>query len=67
MRAGVHEEQMVFVNVLASPQGLDRITKAHPKLSIVTSSIERALNDQAYMLPGIGDFGDRYFGTTQRH
>lgn len=62
--AGVAEENIIFINLLASPEGLERVTAAHPKLQIVTSSIEKRLNEHAFMIPGIGDFGDRYFGTT---
>jgi len=62
--AGVLEENIVFINFLASPQGLERVTTVHPKIQLVTSSIEKQLNEHAFMIPGIGDFGDRYFGTT---
>lgn len=62
--AGVPEGNLVFVNFLASPEGLHAVHGTYPKLPIVTSSIEDRLNDNAFMVPGIGDFGDRYFGTT---
>ncbi|SDK09785.1 uracil phosphoribosyltransferase [Actinopolyspora mzabensis] len=61
--AGVPEENIVFVNFLASPSGIDTVCRTHPKLKIVTSSIEERLNENSFMIPGIGDFGDRYFGT----
>jgi uracil phosphoribosyltransferase len=64
LKAGVQEENIIFINLLASPEGLDRVTTTHSKLHIVTSSIEKQLNEHAFMIPGIGDFGDRYFGTT---
>ncbi|WP_233520544.1 uracil phosphoribosyltransferase [Flocculibacter collagenilyticus] len=60
---GVKEENIIFINLLASPDGIKRITEAYPKLRIVTSSIEKRMNEHAFMVPGIGDFGDRYFGT----
>ncbi|MFI0421257.1 uracil phosphoribosyltransferase [Spongiactinospora sp. 9N601] len=60
---GVREEHVVFVNLLASPEGLAALSQAHPRVRVVTSSIEERLNESAYMVPGIGDFGDRYFGT----
>lgn len=63
-QANVKEENILFINLLASPQGLDRLITAHPKIQLVTSSIEKCLNEHAFMVPGIGDFGDRYFGTT---
>ncbi len=62
-RAGVPDERTVLVNFLASPQGLERVGQAAPDLRIVTSSIEEGLTEQAFMIPGIGDFGDRFFGT----
>ncbi|MFW6640675.1 uracil phosphoribosyltransferase [Nocardiopsis algeriensis] len=60
---GVPEEHIVFVNVLSSPEGIEAVHRRHPAVRIVTSSIEEGLNANAYMQPGIGDFGDRYFGT----
>ena len=63
LEADVKEENVILVNFLASPEGLDAVSQAHPKLEIITSSIEEKLNDNAFMVPGIGDFGDRYFGT----
>ncbi|MFF4330947.1 uracil phosphoribosyltransferase [Streptomyces sp. NPDC048387] len=62
--SGVREENIVFVNFLASPEGIEAVHAKHPLVKIVTSSIEQRLNENAFMIPGIGDFGDRYFGTT---
>lgn len=63
LKAGVEERKIVFINFLTSPDGIHRVCRAHPRLKIVTSSIEDGLDENAYMRPGIGDFGDRYFGT----
>ena len=60
---GVPEEHIVFVNVLSSPEGIRAVRERYPRVRMVTSSIEERLNENAYMVPGIGDFGDRYFGT----
>ncbi|MFC1431828.1 uracil phosphoribosyltransferase [Streptacidiphilus sp. N1-3] len=65
-KAGVTEENIVLVNFLASPQGLERLGREAPGLRIVTSAVEEGLNEQAFMVPGIGDFGDRFFGTAPR-
>ncbi|MFF2194351.1 uracil phosphoribosyltransferase [Streptomyces sp. NPDC058157] len=62
--AGVKEGNIIFVNFLASPEGIEAVHAAYPLVKIVTSSIEQRLNENAFMIPGIGDFGDRYFGTT---
>lgn len=60
---GVPEDRIVFVAFLTAPEGIAAVHGPHPGVKIVTSSIEQRLNENAYMIPGIGDFGDRYFGT----
>ncbi|WP_282091799.1 uracil phosphoribosyltransferase [Epibacterium ulvae] len=60
---GVDEERIFFANILASPEGLERVRACHPEMTIVSSSVEQELNQEAFMIPGVGDFGDRYFGT----
>ncbi|MFE0602691.1 uracil phosphoribosyltransferase [Streptomyces sp. NPDC058892] len=63
LEQGVAEENVVFVNLITVPEGIEAVTRRFPKVRIVTSSIEERLNEDAYMVPGIGDFGDRFFGT----
>jgi uracil phosphoribosyltransferase len=63
MERGVPEEKIIFITLITVPEGIAAVSKRHPEVKIVTSSIEERLNENAYMLPGIGDFGDRYFGT----
>jgi uracil phosphoribosyltransferase len=60
---GVTEDRIIFINLLTVPEGITAVCERHPDVRIVTSSIEEGLNENAYMMPGIGDFGDRYFGT----
>ncbi len=60
---GVKAEKIVFVCLIAVSNGIKAIQKKYPKVKIVTSSVDTKLNEHAYMIPGIGDFGDRYFGT----
>ncbi|MEU7567016.1 uracil phosphoribosyltransferase [Streptomyces fradiae] len=62
--AGVAEDRVIMINFLSSPEGLRRVADARPRVKIVTSAIEDRLNEHAFMVPGIGDFGDRFFGTT---
>ena len=62
---GVLEENIVFLNVVACPEGLDALFAAHPKIKVVTGAVDSHLNSSKYIVPGLGDFGDRYFGTTQ--
>jgi uracil phosphoribosyltransferase len=62
--AGVPEDRIIMINFLSSPEGLRRVTAERPQVKIVTSAVEDRLNEHAFMIPGIGDFGDRFFGTT---
>lgn len=61
---GVEESRIVFVNVVACPEGVARLRRAYPQVRIVTSAVDGGLNERMYIVPGLGDFGDRYFGTT---
>ena len=52
-----------FLCLLAAPEGIRTLHAAHPDVPIYTAAIDRALNDHGYILPGLGDAGDRIFGT----
>ena len=52
-----------FVCLLAAPEGIERLTEAHPDVEIWTAAIDERLNDHGYIVPGLGDAGDRMFGT----
>jgi uracil phosphoribosyltransferase len=52
-----------FVCLLAAPEGVERLTRAHPDVRIWTAAIDEKLNDHGYIVPGLGDAGDRMFGT----
>ncbi|MBX9597504.1 MAG: uracil phosphoribosyltransferase [Burkholderiales bacterium] len=52
-----------FVCILSAPEGVDKIRQAHPDVEIYTGSIDEGLNDHDYIIPGLGDAGDRIFGT----
>jgi uracil phosphoribosyltransferase len=52
-----------FVCVVAAPEGLERMGREHPDVPIFTAAIDRQLNEHGYIVPGLGDFGDRLFGT----
>ncbi|MBT4583562.1 MAG: uracil phosphoribosyltransferase [Phycisphaerae bacterium] len=56
-------EDVQMVCLVASPEGVRRMEKDHPKLKISTASIDRCLNENGYIVPGLGDAGDRIFGT----
>tara|TARA_E500000178_G_scaffold103253_1_gene102834 strand:- start:2635 stop:3270 length:636 start_codon:yes stop_codon:yes gene_type:complete len=52
-----------FVCLLAAPEGIDAFASAHPDVPIYTAAIDRELNDHGYIMPGLGDAGDRIYGT----
>lgn len=52
-----------FLCLLAAPEGVARMKEAHPDVQIVTASLDRELNEKGYIMPGLGDAGDRMFGT----
>jgi uracil phosphoribosyltransferase len=52
-----------MVSIVSAPEGIRALEAAHPDVDIVTASVDRELNDKAYILPGLGDMGDRLFGT----
>lgn len=52
-----------FLCLLAAPEGVARMREAHPDVPIVTASLDECLNEQGYIVPGLGDAGDRMFGT----
>jgi uracil phosphoribosyltransferase len=59
----VHPVRIKLVNLIASPEGVETVTKAHPDVEIHCAALDRELNDKGYILPGLGDAGDRLFGT----
>lgn len=61
--AGVAPENIHFVGVVASQEGYDRLRGIIPEKNITIAVIDPELNDQKYIVPGLGDYGDRYFGT----
>ena len=58
---GAHS--ITFVCVVACPAGISRLQTAHPEVPIITAAIDPELNNVGYIVPGLGDAGDRYFGT----
>ena len=52
-----------MICVVAAPEGVREIENHHPEVHIYTAAIDQGLNDRAYIVPGLGDFGDRLFGT----
>jgi uracil phosphoribosyltransferase len=52
-----------LVCIVASPEGVRAVEAAHPTVPIFTAALDRELNEKKYILPGLGDFGDRLYGT----
>lgn len=63
-KQGVPEDKILFLNLIASPDGIENFAKRFPNLRIITAFIDEGLDEHNYIVPGLGDFGDRYFGTS---
>ncbi len=59
----IPQKNMVFISLISAPEGIEKLTKAYPELKIVTSKIDEKLNERGYIVPGLGDAGDRIFNT----
>jgi uridine kinase len=62
---GVPEDRIIFLNLISAPEGIHIVCKRFPLLKIVTSEIDAGLNEDYRVIPGMGEFGDRYFGTDE--
>ena len=60
-RAGAHHIKLL--SILSVPEGIEKVHAAHPDTEIVTAAIDERLNDHGYIVPGLGDAGDRLYGT----
>jgi uracil phosphoribosyltransferase len=60
---GLHARSIKFVCLVAAPEGVAQVANAYPNLPILTAALDRCLNEHGYILPGLGDAGDRLFGT----
>ncbi|HKC19211.1 MAG TPA: uracil phosphoribosyltransferase, partial [Candidatus Dormibacteraeota bacterium] len=52
-----------MVCIVAAPEGVRVLSERHPEVDVYTAALDSHLNDRAYIVPGLGDFGDRLFGT----
>jgi len=59
----VEPQNIVFANMICAPEGLKRMAEAYPEIKIVTAAIDEKLNDEKFIVPGLGDYGDRFFNT----
>lgn len=60
---GVKECKIIIACIVASPEGIQNLSAKHPHISVVMTALDERLNEKKYIVPGLGDFGDRYFGT----
>ncbi|NUN09821.1 MAG: uracil phosphoribosyltransferase [Ignavibacteriaceae bacterium] len=60
---GLGFREMIYFSIISSPEGIEKIAGDHPEVRLITCVIDRELNNRGYILPGLGDAGDRYFGT----
>lgn len=56
-------QHIKFMCIIAAPEGLEKLAAAHPDIEIYVGNLDRGLNENAYIMPGLGDAGDRIFGT----
>jgi uracil phosphoribosyltransferase len=56
-------KKIKFVGLIGAPEGIQRLQDAHPDVPIHLAAVDQRLNDHGYILPGLGDAGDRQFGT----
>lgn len=58
-----HPKSIKFMCIIAAPEGVEALTKAHPDVQVYCAAVDERLNENGYILPGLGDAGDRIFGT----
>jgi len=63
VESGVSPTRIMFLNVVACPEGLHALLEAYPDVRVVTAAVDEKLDGEKYICPGLGDYGDRYFGT----
>lgn len=60
---GVDPQKIIFANMICAPEGLKAMAEAYPQVKIVTATIDECLNEEKFIVPGLGDYGDRFFNT----
>jgi len=60
---GIAQKKIIFVSIVCAPEGIEAIKSEFPDITTITVAIDKHLNAQKFIIPGLGDFGDRYFGT----
>lgn len=63
LNKGIKEKNITFVSLVCAPVGVNKINKKYPGVKIITASLDECLNDKGYIVPGLGDAGDRIYNT----
>eukprot|EP00450_Noctiluca_scintillans_P003306 CAMPEP_0194481594 /NCGR_PEP_ID=MMETSP0253-20130528/3940_1 /TAXON_ID=2966 /ORGANISM="Noctiluca scintillans" /LENGTH=426 /DNA_ID=CAMNT_0039321087 /DNA_START=192 /DNA_END=1472 /DNA_ORIENTATION=- len=63
-KRNVEESKIIMLTLIAAPTGIQKVCATYPKVKVITSEIDNELSSNGEVKPGVGDFGDRYFGTT---
>ena len=66
LKKGVAKEKIIFLALVAAPEGVRVLTERHPEIPVYVASLDERLNEHGYIVPGLGDAGDRLFGTKTR-
>jgi len=61
--AGVAEDHIMFLNLVSCPEGINRLHTTFPEVRLLTAQVDEGMNKEKFIVPGIGDFGDRYYGS----
>lgn len=63
LSSGVNEEDIYFVNCVSCPEGIEAYCDKFTKAKVITGVVDECLNEDKFIVPGLGDYGDRYYGT----
>ena len=61
--SGADVKNIIIITLVCAPEGIEKLRQKYPSIAIYTAAVDSHLNDDAYIVPGLGDAGDRYFGT----
>lgn len=61
--SGVNCSNIMFLNLICAPEGLQALNEEYPEVRVVTGAIDQRLNENKFIVPGLGDYGDRYYQT----
>jgi uracil phosphoribosyltransferase len=63
IESGVSQDRITFINLVTVESGIKKVMEQFPEVRVITACIDPVINDAKYICPGLGDFGDRYFGS----